>query len=551
MIVVSINWPSSGTEYYTINASQDLIALGYAQTKPKLVSVSDISRAISAGSNGIENSSVTVTLGDGDGYFGAKLGNTDQFIKGRKLVVYDYDTTASTVTVLFTGYITQMGEQTATQFSLTADLMTGALGVPINNKTLNKVDYPTIYSDSFIGLSKPILYGNKPVYQAPVYSPPGVVGSFNYRCYRTSAGKYFVARHACSSIGTTYGRLNLTDVTLTQWGGVGGRTTTIDNNADGNCYITASADTADGILYVSTIAGIYDGGGTIDDPASILNHMVTNYCGLTLEGYAAAYSWYFGADWALWGGSPGAFWRVGTFGFIINNQITLGEFLNYFQAIADCDIVMQTNGNLKIVPHDYPTLIAATLGVVNEYNTVSGSFKYWRDMQNFNSQLQCLWGKNCDDVYAYTPMFIKTNNSWQAGLKALNMDAWNYPPDISGGGYETQLISARRWFQRNSRPNVYYSFTVSRDYAFGTTKAINLNLGDVLTINHAENRIYPSTARPAQIVGITITPGADTVTLKCLDLYLIQDRIFLACAGQPAGCNRYMLLAPGSAHKLT
>ena len=77
MMVVTIDWPSSGVEYYSDVA---IFFNSLAMTQPYLISSGTISRSIGAGSNGIENSTVTVTLNDNTGYFGAKMSNAVMYL---------------------------------------------------------------------------------------------------------------------------------------------------------------------------------------------------------------------------------------------------------------------------------------------------------------------------------------------------------------------------------------------------------------------------------------------------------------------------------------
>ena len=532
MMVVTIDWPSSGVEYYSDVA---IFFNSLAMTQPYLISSGTISRSIGAGSNGIENSTVTVTLNDNTGYFGAKMSNADQFVKGRKLTIYNWDGIAAPT--LFTGYITAMNPVAGKTMSITADMMAGTLNRPVNT-----YKYTPIAPASTLDRYANILFGPRCGDANPIHTRDNM----RVAAYRVGAKKYLLAQHFCLQVQAVYGYVNSGDTTLTDWSTKGGYTVLSNTTTDPYYVCPTTTEPADGVLYC-----IVDGFGVapwlyyIQNPYMMLTLILYDYCnGLQIGCPNDPFSWYESATWKLTAAQQNA-------KITINDGMTITDLLNIFMQNFDCDIFLDCYGQLTMVEHNYPALIAASLGIVNEQITVDGSFSYMRDMQNYFNAITKNWCINESGAYQKSEILFnkQDTNGWCAGGAMATLDERFYDNTmIIGGDYSQNRVPAWRYYQRYSRPNIYYTFTISKDAWFGYIQALSLELGQVLTVCHRDNGLYPRQPRPAQITKITINADGTHVTLTCLDLYQIQDRCFLTETGSGASLR---LLAPGSARKLT
>ena len=171
MIEVKINW-QSGVEYYSQHAGQ----YPTYQTKPYLVSISEITRALSLDFT-IENSSVTIKLSNHDHYFTNKIKNESKTV-GIEVEVKDGD-------IIFTGKTAESPKPEGNYYIIKADIFS-MLDLPINTG-ITKTEYENVPPENE-GKYTPILYGTANV-------SPGMMTA-----YLVDANKYLATRTPLSEI---------------------------------------------------------------------------------------------------------------------------------------------------------------------------------------------------------------------------------------------------------------------------------------------------------------------------------------------------------------
>lgn len=118
---VKITFPS-GVETFS-RVAQDLSGAGVSS--PRLLGISNVYRAVNK-EKAFENSSVEVVLDDTDGYFAAKMTDTDRFIKGKALEYYDGDD------LVFRGNISRLPICNVSEFRVVADIKQLGLSSTMN-----------------------------------------------------------------------------------------------------------------------------------------------------------------------------------------------------------------------------------------------------------------------------------------------------------------------------------------------------------------------------------------------------------------------------------
>ena len=532
MIIVSINWPISGIIYYTIGISQ---MYGVIQTEKYLLSVGEITRAVSQG-QGIENSNVTVKFNDLDGYFSSKLVSTDQYIKGRALSVIDYNEITLISTTLFTGFISEMGFISDGVFTLNADILTSMFDAEINQNVLTSTEFPSMPVE-FLGNKKAFLFGSAARPDLTHIYNPRFGDEWSLVGYYTGASnRYFLLEYI--PLFTVDG--------LGVWSQVAGVWHNIKLDCTfevvgNNFFITYAGafPPDDGRIYAS--GADYGVALNAADPATMLAAILLARLGITLDGVAAAKTIF--NSWG-WGHDASAAT------YVFSDNTTWREFFQRMMDMFDCLIFLEPSGHLAIKACDYTN--KTSLGTIPV--DVDDNLEYKLDYTQLTKSVYRQYN------YAYVGQYFRNfPNDVTTGKTWGPLGEVRYLDQRYIGGYQSDsLSSAIRYVSRYANPTIWIDIDVARDYYFGSTQAIALDIGNIVTLNHPLYRLHPSTGRQVMITKINIKSDGLTVGIEGYDITDILDtngliRLIHEDANFVAngGCVLYADTHPSVAHLIT
>jgi len=216
-------------------------------------SISGLRRAIST-SYTIENQTINIIMKNTTGYWYNLLKSDDRYLKGRAIAVFNDDQ------LLGTFYIYDFAPSNEAYFTIKADTFTG-IDYPLA-PTITKASYNNA-PDANIGKSINIIAGT--------LSDAGWKNAGQCIAYRVDANRFLAACHHLKTIptGQVYDKTGAV------------QTFTIDNNADGYCYINCTSTETE--LYFNCQGLIDDNGDLITNPAYILQEIISRFTSLSIS----------------------------------------------------------------------------------------------------------------------------------------------------------------------------------------------------------------------------------------------------------------------------
>ena len=213
-----------------------------------ITNIGILNRSISY-KNAYEESGFSVTFSDKNRYFRDMMSSsTNKLISGKKVTGYTEDNTQE-----YTGTVSSWSYP-KDGFTINITDKLSGINDKINN-TITIAEFSGTVNDS-IGNFIPVIYGVK----------EDTLGTL--KCWQTSTGSYLVARHHCKSIDNIF-----------EDGAEISSGWSIDNNADGYCYVTYAGGTEDYI--VINVSGSMDiSDNLITEPIEALRDLIDNYCSM-------------------------------------------------------------------------------------------------------------------------------------------------------------------------------------------------------------------------------------------------------------------------------
>jgi hypothetical protein len=450
---VRITFPSGVEIFGTIAEVQT----GAGYSKPRLLSVSNVYRAINK-EKAFENSTIDVILDNTDGYFSSKMVGSDQYIKGKTLAYYDG------ADLIFSGKISDILSCDIDRFRIVADIA-GAGFDALPNRVIKKSVYASVPPENE-GKWGNIIAGTS--------DDTGGAGEGMLPAYRVNTNTFLAAWHHLHSL------ISVKDAT----GADITASCTLDNNADGNAYITyASSDLE---IYFNC-EGFEISSAFNENPASLLNELNVLFGSFTIDGVAAAEAVY--ADRGYVGAS-----------IVIPNDITWGEFLQQFSKNWDCMIYMQADGHLKIKVLDW----GAETPVASIPEIYINDYACWMEIKEIvNEYRRMYWYHFRKDYFQRLPQDIVAATDWEA--VSASLDLRQHSDDATSADVAAGIL----FFTK--KPAIYFSARIED----GQAKTIDL--GDAVNIRYDKGS-YANEFRMMQVYRKEKVENRDAYILTGIDI---------------------------------
>ena len=411
-------------------------------------------------------SGVNITLDDSDRYFRDMMtDSTNKYISGKTVKIMKTDDT-----VLYEGVISNWGYIKDVFFIDVSDKLNGI--EEYLTDTIQSGDYDDTVSDA-IGVRIPIIYGE-------LYDTLGAV-----KCYKTSEGSYLVAAHYCKNIDNVFE--NDIEIDSGSW--------SIDNNADGKCYITYSG-TEDYII--ANVKGSMDGSSNlITEPIEALRDLIDNYTSMGYDTSSLTTSEIV----------------MKSRKYIIDSMITsetIEEYLSVFCITFSSDFYFTENNEIAISTIDNYNY--TSVASYNQNVILLDSFSTFEDPEKIENKIKYMYYYNyVGDYYNKLPVQEKTSN-WGVFANNIGLKATN--------DFNTAYDSVNRLLLNKSDPKreVYFSLPLAN--------GIDLNIADMITVIHPQAiEDTPEVFQVRQINSIDFI--GDSISLKCLKIPIMTNGFIL------------------------
>jgi len=454
--IVELHWPS-GIEYYTEIGKK----LHNGQGKARIISISEITRAINPDKS-FENSVANIELANTDGYFSKKMTSSDQYILGNDLKIYNDST------LIFSGKISDIPRSNPNVFQITADV--NKFGYSLKpNKVIKKSDFPNVPAEN------EGKYGNIILGTA---SDEGGNANGIITAYKVDTDKYLLSWHHIHSLIKVYDSSG-TDITSS---------CTLDNNADGNAYITYTS--SDNEIYVNCYGMINSSGDLIVNPARMLEAINDKFGSFTIDGITDAESIFTSRGY-----ENGAV-------IIINDDLSWEEVFKNYAINFDCLIFQKSNGNIGLKVLDWGTEIATKR--IKEVYVDDKTFENWRDLKEIiNEYRRMYWYHFRNNFFLRSPADISATTKWQATTTDIDL-RYIRESDIA-----RDVASRLIFFKRN--PIIWYSFSLPKN------KGDDIELADVIEFRY-KNGLYPNAWRMIQIYRKTYSQNGLIINFEAMDI---------------------------------
>ncbi len=453
--------------------------MGNGQEKNRLISVSEISRALTTDKT-FENSTADVTFTNVNNYFDKLLLSTDGFLLGKTLKIYNDGE------LIFTGKISDFPSCSPEEFKIKADVMKIGLDQPIN-RVIKKVPLFPAVPDENEGKYSNIVAG--------VINSDGSEKKGALTAYRVYSNLFMAAWHPLKEITAVYDKSG-NPVAFTK------------ENADNRCYIDVQqAGFTDNELYFDC-EGMFSGDSLITNPADILkevnsivgriNDRALNFNEEDLQKAKDIYNGrgYTGINVA------------------ITDSKSWMDFLKDFAMNFDCLTYQKVDGSIGVkvlqwggeVPRD----------TINSVYVDRESFEQWMDVSGIVNEYRRNYVYSYGDKkYLKTPQDVEAGTNW--GEAVADIDMMYHTDDASC----LDVVVRRLFFQK--KPLVWYRFRIHK------SKGDEYELADVIRTKFW-NSYYDDQWRLVQIYRKSYSHDTDMITFEGLDITGVNKGSFILYA---------------------
>jgi hypothetical protein len=472
---VEITWPSSGVEAYSKSISE---IYGGGQSKPFLLSVSNVSRAINESKN-FENSSIDITLSNLKEYFSLKMSGADQYIKGATAEYYIDDI------LFFRGKISKLPRCVPEEFRITVDTYSSGLDLAIN-EVIKKTEFPNVPAANE-GKYGNLIYGTA--------DDTGGGGEGMAVAYRVDDEKYLAAWHHLSSLISVFDSEKV-DITAE---------CILENNADGRAYILFSNSAADLEIYFNAY-GREEGSVLIENPASILAKINSDFGSFVIDGISESEAIY----------TARAYTNTAV---VINNDLKWGEFFKNFSINFDSLIFKQANGNMKIKVLEWGSQ-ESSMKLEKQYISYYMAFQDIEDI--IDEYRRMYWFHFRKGYFHRLPTDIEADSFWESKTGTLDLR-------YSKGDETSRDIAAGIIFFKKNK-------LIWHQAKADLRQMIGVDLGDVIMIQWGKG-LFPDQFRMIQVYRISVSGAARWIEIEGLDISEINQGLITLLNSEDTGVH--------------
>ena len=429
------------------------------QVYGRVISISQITRAINKDKS-IENSYAEVIFTNIDKYFDNILESEDKYIFGKTLRIYDDDT------LIFTGKISEIIKTKPTQFGIRADFVSYGIDERIN-KAITKTEFANAPEDN-VGKFANIIYG--------VASDEGSASKGIITAYRVDTGKYLLAWHKIKELIAVYDK-DGNDITAS---------CTLQND-DTTGYAFILYDSTDNEMYVNCKGKTDEAGNLIENPADVLEDLLTNFSDFTISGVDEAWMVYEDRGY------------IAT--VVIDDDISFRSFFEKFSKSVDNLIFQKADGSLGLKVLDWGT--ETPIKSIAKIYIDNSSFENWRDTEELTSKIKRMfWWHFRNKYYQRLPEDVETVG-WVDRIVKAEMQY------IKEDEVAKDVASRILFFKQ--RPVIWYAFSIPKQIGN------DIDLGDVIEIEYFTG-IYAGRKRYVQVFRKTYTQGSGLIRFEAMDI---------------------------------
>jgi hypothetical protein len=447
--------------YITIDFPSGLKKFTYKDGDGAILNISDSRRSLSIDEN-TQNQVITITFDNTKGYWYSIMNTTDRALLDRELKRY----TLSGVLIDTFRISSFPPADTPVQFKIKADTQTSLAG-PISAKITRSL-YPNI------GDNDGKYYGNIVC---------GVCSDADWKAIgmlpavKVDTGKFHAAWHHLKAVSTVY----LEDGTPVS-------SYTVDNNADGCCYIMTS-ETA-GVIYFNCQGMADQGGVLIYNPVYQFQAINDQFLGFNLTGVA---------DAAALAASRGYTNSV----IVINTEYSLKQFCKDLFVNYDMLIYMTADGGLAVKVQNWIDVTPVAKITATSIQTYALNL----NTDNICTQYSCLYRYHWRDQELKQSTTVSTTSLWPS--RSDNLQFYFHLDDSTAQDRAARLLFLRRDFIEE------ITFILLR-------KDVSFDLGDYITVNYPLS-MHPGENRVCQVLEM-LEAREDLFTVKAVDVDQINQR---------------------------
>jgi len=443
----------------------------------RIISISSLSRNIGEDKS-YEISGMTIEFSDHDRFFRTMMSSDNRYIAGKMVEILDQNDA-----VIYTGSV-EKWEFKEDTFSISINDRLSGLETIIP-KTLTLDEFPRAETEGD-GTSIPIIFGH-------VNSTTGAV-----KCWRVETGKYLLADHHCYSLEGAFDKDG--------------------NDILGQCGLSSQdssspEDTKEFVLYSGgsnleyitvNVKGMMDSGQLIEDPIAALEMIFdssNNYTDMKLStmNLEQNRSIMNERDYEIAG--------------VIDNQITMKDFLIDFAFSFDCDFYLSKGNEIVISLLDWGLLTEK-----KSYNEKQiTSFQLQVLPEEIRNKLKYMYRYNyADGKFQRIPIYARADSisNWGEFYNQNEALELQYLYQDKGASDVVQRFA----FQRtNPRRNATVEVPLE--------EFSGLDISDVVSISHPG--AIDEKPRKYQIRRLDIDFMADSVQMECLDINSLTGGIFI------------------------
>jgi len=416
--------------------------------------------------NSYEESGLSITFSDIDRYFRNMMATSNKYISGKTVTLYDiYDT------IIYIGTVSSWSYP-KNEFTINVTDFLSGINEKIN-ETILVADFPNA-ADEAIGEFIPVIYGEL----------SATLGILN--CYKVATSLFLVARHHCKSIDNVFE--DGAEI-------VGGWS--MDNNADGNCYVNYAG--SKNVIIVNIKGSMDISNNLITEPVEALIDMITNYTSI---------------DYQVW-----AFARSESVmqarGYVINSIVTnetLSEYLKDFCYSFASDWMVQKQNRIAIDTVDPFT--TAVLDTFSEKDVLKGSYHVIEDLQEMVNTQQVFYGYNYSTKeYKYKPVRTDTTSvtNWGSFFEEYYMKCTSDEATATNASYV--------YLTQRKNPIIKTYFSVRLNVIS------DLNMGGVILFSHPDG--FVTTNQKYKILRRNMDFSDEFMQLELLRLFPLGGGMIL------------------------